>query len=63
MMNSRNAKLFLRLAVLFIFSLGLHLAGTWILPLVDRAETWYAEVSREMNGRADFVVPHFNNRP
>jgi len=47
---------------LFLFSLSLHCAGTWILPLIDRDEPWYAEVSREMNERHDPVVPYFNNR-
>ncbi|MEI8342615.1 MAG: glycosyltransferase family 39 protein, partial [Verrucomicrobiota bacterium] len=46
---------------LFLFTLLLHCAGTWILPLVDRDEPWYAEVSREMNERGDPVVPYFNN--
>lgn len=42
-------------------ALIVHLAGTWILPLIDRDETFYAEVSREMNQRGDYLVPHFNN--
>ncbi len=52
---------FFRLGGFFIFALALHLAGTWILPLVDRDETWYAEVSREMNQRDDYTVAYYNN--
>jgi 4-amino-4-deoxy-L-arabinose transferase-like glycosyltransferase len=57
----QDRKQFLRLAGLFLFALAIHLAGTWILPLVDRDETWYAEVSREMNQRGDYIVAYFNN--
>jgi 4-amino-4-deoxy-L-arabinose transferase-like glycosyltransferase len=39
-----------------------HLAGTWALPLVDRDEPRFAEASREMIERGDYVVPYFNNR-
>src|SRR6266513_203361 len=48
----------------FLFS-GLvlfHLAGTWSLPLIDRDEPRFAEASREMIERADYVVPYFNNQ-
>ena len=41
----------------------MNLAGIWILPLVDRDEAYYAEVSREMLQRDDFLVPHFNGQP
>ena len=33
-----------------------------MLPLVDRDEPRFAEASREMIERADYVVPYFNNR-
>jgi 4-amino-4-deoxy-L-arabinose transferase-like glycosyltransferase len=39
-----------------------HLAGTWTLPLIDRDEPRFAEASREMIQRADYVVPYFNNQ-
>ncbi len=48
---------------LFAFVLAIHLAGIWALPLLDRDETYYAEVTREMNGRGDFVVPYYNGKP
>jgi 4-amino-4-deoxy-L-arabinose transferase-like glycosyltransferase len=46
-------------SILFL-SLVLLLAGNWILPLTDRDETRFAEASREMLQRGDFVVPWFN---
>jgi 4-amino-4-deoxy-L-arabinose transferase-like glycosyltransferase len=49
-------------AALFFGCLLFHLAGTWSLPLVDRDEPRFAEASREMIERGDFVVPYFNNR-
>lgn len=48
--------------LLFCGSLLFHLAGTWVLPLVDRDEPRFAEASREMIERGDYVVPYFNNR-
>ncbi|HMC25983.1 MAG TPA: glycosyltransferase family 39 protein, partial [Candidatus Udaeobacter sp.] len=36
--------------------------GTWSLPLIDRDEPRFAEASREMIQRADYVVPYFNNQ-
>lgn len=36
--------------------------GTWSLPLFDRDEPRFAEASREMIERADYVVPYFNNQ-
>lgn len=45
---------------ILLLSLGLLLAGNWILPLTDRDETRFAEASREMLQRGDYVVPWFN---
>ena len=45
---------------ILVLSLALLLAGNWILPLTDRDETRFAEASREMIQRGDFVVPWFN---
>lgn len=41
-------------------TLGLLLAGTHLLPLLDRDEPRFATATREMLGRGDFVVPTFN---
>jgi len=48
-------------ALLFVGSLLFHLAGTWSLPLVDRDEPRFAEASREMIQRGDYIVPYFND--
>jgi len=50
-----------RLLLLFIGFLGLYAAGDWALPLVDRDEPRFAEASREMLQRGDFIVPYFND--
>jgi 4-amino-4-deoxy-L-arabinose transferase-like glycosyltransferase len=47
---------------LFFACVLFHLTGTWSLPLIDRDEPRFAEASREMIQRADFVVPYFNNQ-
>ena len=39
-----------------------HIAGTWSLPLIDRDEPRFAEASREMIERGDYIVPFFNNQ-
>ena len=47
---------------ILLLSLVLLLAGNWILPLTDRDETRFAEASREMIQRGDYVVPWFNGQ-
>jgi 4-amino-4-deoxy-L-arabinose transferase-like glycosyltransferase len=49
-------------ALLFFVSVLFHVIGTWSLPLIDRDEPRFAEASREMIERADYVVPYFNNQ-
>jgi 4-amino-4-deoxy-L-arabinose transferase-like glycosyltransferase len=48
-------------ALLFVSCVFFHAAGTWSLPLIDRDEPRFAEASREMIERSDYVVPYFNN--
>ena len=48
-------------ALLFFGCVLFHLAGTWSLPLIDRDEPRFAEASREMIERGDYIVPYFNN--
>ena len=48
-------------AFLFIGCVLFHVAGTWNLPLVDRDEPRFAEASREMIERGDYIIPYFNN--
>lgn len=55
--NSNPAKF----AILFLGCVLFHLAGTWSLPLIDRDEPRFAEASREMIERRDYIVPYFNN--
>ena len=60
-MSSLLAKLATRpQSSILLLSLLLLLAGNWILPLTDRDETRFAEASREMLQRGDYVVPWFN---
>src|SRR5438046_7282672 len=49
-------------ALLFFGCLAFHVAGTWSLPLIDRDEPRFAEASREMLERGDYIVPYFNNQ-
>jgi 4-amino-4-deoxy-L-arabinose transferase-like glycosyltransferase len=46
----------------FVGCVLFHVIGTWSLPLIDRDEPRFAEASREMIERADYVVPYFNNQ-
>ncbi|HEX8077956.1 MAG TPA: glycosyltransferase family 39 protein, partial [Chthoniobacterales bacterium] len=48
--------------LVFVGALLLNLAGTWTIPLVDRDEPRFAEASREMRERGDFVIPYFNDK-
>src|SRR5580698_8385058 len=47
-----------------ILALGLVLllAGNWIMPITDRDEARFAEASREMLQRGDYVLPWFNGQ-
>jgi 4-amino-4-deoxy-L-arabinose transferase-like glycosyltransferase len=45
-----------------LLGLALYLSGSWILPLVDRDEPRFAEATREMRERNDWVVPWFNGQ-
>ncbi len=49
-------------ATLFFGCVIFHVIGTWSLPLIDRDEPRFAEASREMIQRSDYVVPYFNNQ-
>jgi len=49
-------------ALLFFGCVLFHVIGTWGLPLIDRDEPRFAEASREMIERRDYVVPYFNNQ-
>src|SRR5437588_5946759 len=56
--NSSMAKY----AILFFGCVAFHVMGTWSVPLIDRDEPRFAEASREMIERGDYVVPRFNNQ-
>src|SRR5580765_3707968 len=49
-------------ALLFFGCVVFHILGTWTLPLVDRDEPRFAEASREMIERSNYIVPYFNNQ-
>jgi len=49
-------------ALLFFGCVLFHIAGTWSLPLIDRDEPRFAEASREMIERGNYIVPYFNNQ-
>jgi len=49
-------------ALLFFGCVVFHILGTWSLPLIDRDEPRFAEASREMIGRSNYIVPYFNNQ-
>jgi 4-amino-4-deoxy-L-arabinose transferase-like glycosyltransferase len=49
-------------ALLFIACVLFHVIGTWSLPLIDRDEPRFAEASREMIERGNYVVPYFNDQ-
>lgn len=48
--------------LLFAGCVAFHIVGTWNLPLIDRDEPRFAEASREMIQRRDYVLPYFNNQ-
>jgi 4-amino-4-deoxy-L-arabinose transferase-like glycosyltransferase len=48
--------------LLFLACVVFHLIGTWNLPLIDRDEPRFAEASREMRARADWIIPYFNGQ-
>jgi 4-amino-4-deoxy-L-arabinose transferase-like glycosyltransferase len=48
--------------LLFAGCVLFHVIGTWSLPLIDRDEPRFAEASREMIQRGDYIVPYFNNQ-
>src|SRR6266481_4667601 len=56
--NSNIAKY----AILFFGCILFHIVGTWSIPLIDRDEPRFAEASREMIERGDYIVPRFNNQ-
>lgn len=56
--NSNPAKY----AIFFCACAAFHILGIWSVPLIDRDEPRFAEASREMIERGDYVVPHFNDQ-
>jgi len=64
-MDAANRPLVTRhwsLVTLFFACVVFHILGTWSVPLIDRDEPRFAEASREMIERGDYVVPRFNNQ-
>jgi 4-amino-4-deoxy-L-arabinose transferase-like glycosyltransferase len=49
-------------AILFFACVLFHILGTWSLPLIDRDEPRFAEASREMIQRGNYIVPYFNDK-
>jgi 4-amino-4-deoxy-L-arabinose transferase-like glycosyltransferase len=49
-------------ALLFFGCVIFHILGTWSLPLLDRDEPRFAEASREMIERGNYIVPYFNDQ-
>src|SRR5437773_3464366 len=49
-------------SILFAGCVLFHVLGTWTLPLIDRDEPRFAEASREMIERGNYIVPYFNNQ-
>jgi len=49
-------------AILSFACVLFHILGTSTLPLIDRDEPRFAESSREMIERSNYIVPYFNNQ-
>src|SRR6201997_2833255 len=60
--HQSSLRLCVQHALLFTGCLLFHILGTWSLPLIDRDEPRFAEASREMTERGNYIVPYFNNQ-